>query len=244
MNLSSNHKLLASSFLSILPVIIIFSLFSKLLDVQAAGYGYGGYGYGGSGSGYGYGYGTTTTTQMNCLLSLSSSDNEYCWVKGAFNKVGPVTAADTQNITLASTSVQKAYTWQDITTVDITGKYVVMVAWASAEVVRTGSITGVPYLYGYQMNGSKIVSYLQNSELRFNGSANSWDTVSAIFPISQTSDNIRLFWKQGLKSGEVYDGSNVYFEDTAVYIADTEEEAENLVTFFMLPDSRPTPEVH
>ncbi len=175
---------------------------------------------------------------LNCLTAVSSTNNPNCWLKGTTKIVGTTTITNLpESVMLQGTATQEAYAQQDITTGAITGKYIVVVAKASAETVRStaGSITGLPYLKGVLIqDGRGIVSYLNNTNLRFNKTAGEWDILSAMFPVSQTSTSIRLWWKQARSYGESYDGSKAWFEDTGVFIVDSQAEADEIIAWYQL----------
>jgi len=129
------------------------------------------------------------------------------------------------------------YFLQDISIpADGVGQYALLIARGSTERVnRDGSITGLPYLYGYMMDGDdpgggKIIEYLQGQELSArNVAANEWRTLSGIFQVPDGTKSIRVFLKQALAKDSPHDGSATRFDDVGVYLFKTKQEAQSFL---------------
>jgi len=113
---------------------------------------------------------------------------------------------------------------------DAVGKYVVFVGQGASERVNPdGSVTDLPYLYGYmfgEAQGGKhrVLDYLQGmlGRSRF---PNEWVKMRGIFRVPEGAVKIRFYLKQGLGRGVERDGSAARFDDVGLYIFPTEEAA-------------------
>lgn len=129
------------------------------------------------------------------------------------------------------------YFLQDISVPEAAvGQFAVLIGRASAERVKPdGSITGLPYLYGYMMDGDdprsgKIIEYLQGQGMSArNASENEWRTLSGIFKVPDGTKRIRLFLKQALAKDSPHDGSATRFDDVGVYLFKTKQEAQSFL---------------
>lgn len=110
------------------------------------------------------------------------------------------------------------------------GQYVVFIGRGSSERVNPdGSVTDLPYLYGYvlaEAGGQKerILDYLQGM-LGRSSIANEWVKMSGVFKVPEGASRIRFFLNQGLGRGVERDGSAARFDDVGLYIFPTEKEA-------------------
>ena len=110
------------------------------------------------------------------------------------------------------------------------GQYVVFIGRGSSERVNAdGSVTDLPYLYGYMLaegegRKERILDYLQGM-LGRSTFANEWVKMSGIFKVPEGASKIRFFLNQGLGRGVERDGSAARFDDVGLYIFPTEEEA-------------------
>jgi len=116
------------------------------------------------------------------------------------------------------------------------GKYALLIGRVSSERVNAdGSITGLPYLYGYTMvdanpRGGRILSYLQGQEMRSSArKENEWVTAWGIFQIPAGSGAIRFFLNQAERKDIPQNGSAARFDDLGLYVFATEHEASEFV---------------
>jgi len=127
-----------------------------------------------------------------------------------------------------------SYFLQDINIpADAVGQYALLIARASTERVKPdGSITGLPYLYGYMMDSTdpgsgKIIDYLQGQEmLARHVTENEWRTLWGIFKVPDGTKSLRVFLKQALAKDSPHDGSATRFDDVGVYVFQTKQEAQ------------------
>lgn len=113
------------------------------------------------------------------------------------------------------------------------GQYVVFIGRGSSERVNSnGSITDLPYLYGYMLEGEgskeRILDYLQGM-LGRTTFANEWVGMSGVFKVPEGASKIRFFLNQALGRGVERDGSAARFDDLGLYIFPTEKEAKAFV---------------
>jgi len=129
------------------------------------------------------------------------------------------------------------YFLQDISIpADAAGQYALLIARASAERVKPdGSVTGLPYLYGYMMDSTdprsgKIIDYLQGQEMMARqATENEWRTLSGIFKVPDGTKSLRFFLKQGLAKDSPHEGSATRFDDVGVYLFKTKQEAQSFL---------------
>ena len=108
------------------------------------------------------------------------------------------------------------------------GKYAVLLGLASSERINVdGSITGLPYLYGYMMTDSvHIIAYLQGQQMR--GSLrvpDEWGPLSGIFRVPPGTRMIRFFLNQAERQDVPQNGSAARFDDLGLFILPTMPEA-------------------
>jgi hypothetical protein len=129
----------------------------------------------------------------------------------------------------------KGYFLQDVAIPpEAIGKYAVLIARISSERINTnGSITGLPYLYGYMMDGNHINAYLQGQNMLCSATVmNQWVAAWGIFKIPPSTNKIRFFLNQAERSEDPQNGSVARFDDVGLYIAADESSASQMVTEF------------
>jgi len=129
----------------------------------------------------------------------------------------------------------KGYFLQDVAIgPEAVGQYALLIARVSSERINaSGSITGLPYLYGYMMDGNHINAYLQGQNMRCNATeVDEWVAAWGIFEIPPSTSTIRFFLNQAERSGDPQNGSVARFDDVGLYIAGDEASARQLVTEF------------
>lgn len=110
------------------------------------------------------------------------------------------------------------------------GQYAVLTGRGSSERVNPGgSITDLPYLYGYMLSEGeggreRVLDYLQGM-LGRSTSANEWVVMRGIFKVPEGATKIRFFLNQALRRGDERDGSAARFDDLGLYIFPTRKEA-------------------
>lgn len=116
------------------------------------------------------------------------------------------------------------------------GKYALLIGAVSSERINADrAITGLPYLYGYMMEGvnpggGRIVSYLQGQQMLCSASKEKqWVSAWGIFQISDGTGAIRFFLRQAERKGVPQNGSAARFDELGLYLFDTEEEASAFV---------------
>jgi hypothetical protein len=117
------------------------------------------------------------------------------------------------------------------------GARVVLLARASSERVNAdGSVTGVPYLYGlmFGVDPKRVVGYLQgrgpDSRMRSQATQpNQWVTLSGIFEVPEGATRLELSLHLGERKGDPHNGSAGRFDDIAVVVLPTLEEARAFV---------------
>ncbi len=98
----------------------------------------------------------------------------------------------------------------------------------TARINSNGSITGLPYLYGYMMVSShgRILSYLQGPSMLFRGNrVGKWWPAFGVFAIPPETGVIRFFLNQAERKGDPQNGSLARFDDLGLYLFETVEEA-------------------
>lgn len=128
---------------------------------------------------------------------------------------------------------------------DAVGQYAVLMAWASSERINAdGSITDLPYLYGYMQNSRdrRIYAYLQGQRMRSSARVrNEFVPLWGIFRIPDGTDMIAFFLNQASRKGDPHDGSAARFVNPGLYVFATEVEARTFVGFAapVAPDQLP-----
>jgi hypothetical protein len=120
------------------------------------------------------------------------------------------------------------------------GKYLLLAGLVSSDRIHTvGSITGLPYLYGYIMDrdsvmwatGQDINNYLEVSHLLSSrGISDEWTVMWGIFSVPEDTGNTVLFLKQAEQRGDPLDGSAARFDDLGVYLFSSVTEAQTFVS--------------
>lgn len=113
------------------------------------------------------------------------------------------------------------------------GKYVLLIGHGASERINSdGSITGLPYLYGYMMEKGRpdqkeIRSYLQGQQMLGRSAfRDEWVKMAGIFKVPAGTTTIRFFLKQAERSGDPPNGSAARFDNLGLYLFETKEEAE------------------
>jgi len=126
---------------------------------------------------------------------------------------------------------------------DAAGKYVVLTGRASSERVNPdGTITGLPYLYGYMLDdsssrGGRILAYLQGQKMlcsceEENRAAGLW----GVFQVPEEARKLRFFLNQAERRGLPQSGSAARFDDLGLYLFETRQEAESFVKKYIQDD--------
>ena len=131
----------------------------------------------------------------------------------------------------------KGYFLQDVTLPeDPVGKYALLIGRVSSERINAdGAITGLPYLYGYLMEGrnpkgGRILSYLQGQQMLCAArKENEWVIAWGVFQIPGGAGAIRFFLNQAERKDVSQNGSAARFDDLGIYLFDTEKEANAFV---------------
>ena len=113
---------------------------------------------------------------------------------------------------------------------DDIGKYALLTGLVSSEQINAdGSITGLPYLYGYMMDeentqdisGRDIHLYLSVPSWHYNISSrhvNEWIPIWRIYLVKSNTKKIRFFLDQAERLGVPHNGSAARFDDLGVYL--------------------------
>ncbi len=134
--------------------------------------------------------------------------------------------------TLSEREGEREYVWQDINISGTVARYVTLISYTKAEEVRPSpNITGLPYVYGYAMDGNqKILAYLQGQDMLNNSAANQWDVSSGIFSIPSGTQKIRFFLNQAAYAETIKNGSDAIFFQPGVFLSLTSSEAQAVVS--------------
>lgn len=173
-------------------------------------------------------------TDNNCLYKSQTTTTDTCYSYNNQASYNDVTYdKDTGITTLKSTGTTEAYSYIDSAVNTKQGDYVVMIAFTQAsEVLPDQNITGLPYVYGYQMTDSNhIVQYMQGQNTMYNnGEAGHWALSYGIFPAeSDQVVRIRFFMEQASRLGTDYDGSTAMFKRPGVYVVSSQDAANEVV---------------
>ena len=178
-------------------------------------------------------------TADNCLCKTQTSDSDQCYNLRSAQYFSPATYDETTEITtLASNGTygeadyDEAHAYIDAAVNVEAGDYIVMIAFTQASEVRPDNLTGLPYIYGYQMtDGSTIGAYMQGQDtLYFSDEAGLWNLSYGIFPVDSSDiTQVRFFMNQGLYNGESYDGATALFKRPGVFVVSSEEAGATLV---------------
>jgi hypothetical protein len=132
------------------------------------------------------------------------------------------------------------YFTQEIVLSDNTdGQFAVLTGLVSSKRSNTnGTITGMPYIYGYMMEAedldsgatTPIHSFLQVLDYRYDiKSESDWLSISGIFPVPEDTGRIMVFLKQAKQRGIAYNNSESRFDNLGVYLFSSAEEAKAFV---------------
>lgn len=168
----------------------------------------------------------------NLLQNPSANGGANHW-----RAFGDATIEETLESNPYFTVRNKGYFLQDVTLPeDSVGKYVLLIGRVSSERINAdGAITGLPYLYGYMMEGAnprggRILSYLQGQQMLCASRKESeWVTAWGIFQVLDGTGAIRYCLKQAEQKDLPQNGSAARFDDLGLYLFDTEEEASAFV---------------
>ncbi len=111
------------------------------------------------------------------------------------------------------------------------GKYALLISYTRAEKLRTNTISGLPYVYGYFLDkNGKILTYLQGQSMRHTGTTdNTWVVSYGIFKIPSGTENTRFFLKQASRKGTTSDGRAADFYKPGLYLFSSEQDAKTMV---------------
>jgi hypothetical protein len=129
---------------------------------------------------------------------------------------------------------------QDVTlSEDAFRKFALLIGRVSSERINgDGAITGLPYIYGYMMDGvnfggGRILSYLQGQQMLCGARReNEWVMAWGIFQIPDGTGAIRFFLNQAERKDVPQNGSAARFDNLGLYLFDTEKEANDFVKAF------------
>jgi hypothetical protein len=120
------------------------------------------------------------------------------------------------------------------------GEYALLIGRGSSERINPdGAITGLPYLYGYMVEGNDpkgglIKEYLQGQHMGSGSKRrDEWATLWGIFEVPRGTGVIRFFLNQALRNGVPHNGSAARFDDLGLYLFDTAEEAKVYVDIYI-----------
>jgi hypothetical protein len=168
----------------------------------------------------------------NLLQNPSANDGANLW-----QAFGDATIDQTLESNPYFTVRNNGYFLQDVTLPEgSVGKYVLLIGRVSSERINAdGAITGLPYLYGYMMEGAtprggRILSYLQGQQMICGSRMeNEWVTAWGIFQVLDGTGAIRYFLNQAERKDIPQNGSAARFDDLGIYLFETEEEASAFV---------------
>jgi hypothetical protein len=101
-----------------------------------------------------------------------------------------------------------------------------------------GTITGMPYIYGYMMEAENlndgspapINTFLQVVDDRYDRTSDSdWLPIWGIFPVPEDTGRIMVFLKQAKQRGIEFSDAEARFDDLGVYLFSSAEEAKAFV---------------
>ena len=168
----------------------------------------------------------------NLLQDPSANDGANHW-----RAFGAATVEQTLESNPYFTVRNKGYFLQDVNLPEgSVGKYVLLIGRVSSERINDDrAITGLPYLYGYMMEGAnprggRILSYLQGQQMICGSrKENEWVTAWGIFQVLDGVGAIRYFLNQAEQKDIPQNGSAARFDDLGIYLFDTEEDASAFV---------------
>jgi WD40 repeat protein len=126
--------------------------------------------------------------------------------------------------------------WQDVPIPESTGRWALLIAWASSERInKDDDQTGLPYLYGEMLNRNdknSISSYLQGQQMQHSlQKANEWGVLWGVFQVPENTGAIRFLMQQA-DGRTAQNGSSARFDEPGIFIFDTEEEAKDFVKIY------------
>lgn len=161
----------------------------------------------------------------NLLQNLSAEEGESHW--GFFGPTGVEEYELGNSVFYSIQDLNNAWINQEVNIgVNNYNKYVLLIANTHVDMVHEGSITGHPYLWGYQWASSTgSIEYMQN--MFHTADANTWQIISGIFQINQDVDTIHLQLSQAAQVGDSPFGAKALYDEVEMRIFDTEAEAIN-----------------
>lgn len=166
----------------------------------------------------------------NCVQAASEADNPNCWVTKGPVYYGTASYDEVSDTTTLTSDVdQTDYVYRDIALRNVQGHSLLLIALTQAEEDRY--LTGLPYLYGYQITDSiYIEEYLHGQQTLFNGDAGQWDVSYGLYPVDSTTvTQLRYFFMQGRYAGTDYNNAAGLFRYPGVFIVDSEEQANEII---------------
>lgn len=116
---------------------------------------------------------------------------------------------------------------------DSASKVVLLIGTALSELINPdGAITGLPYLYGYMLEGEFIYSYLHVFSRNYYYLANhenDWVTLWGIFYVPENTKRLQFMLRQAEQYGVPHNGSAARFDDLGVYLFASPDEARAFV---------------
>ncbi|MBI2485225.1 hypothetical protein HYW18_03710 [Candidatus Uhrbacteria bacterium] len=151
---------------------------------------------------------------------------------------GPSVLSDGRVI-LRESGNQKMFLSRDVSLSDNDGNYAVFIAYTKAQRIdnrgnaNAMDITGLPYLYGYLMDGTRIRTYMQGQEMRHDaGTENVWAISYGVFSLPSGTDTARLFLKQAERRGSVKGNLEAWFYRPGFYVVDRPADALTVVEWY------------
>lgn len=165
---------------------------------------------------------------------------------GSWTSYGSPSILGDGRISLRESGLEKSYVWKDVSVAGRGGDTALFIAYTKAQRVdtrgtRTASdITGMPYLYGYAMNGQdRILAYFQGQNMRHDaGNENVWDVSSGTFTLPNDTVKVRLFLKQAERRGTTKGDFEAWFYDPGVYVFDRSSDAQVAIDGYRAAASR------
>jgi hypothetical protein len=174
--------------------------------------------------------------QSNNLLQNPSADDGATYWRALGDAVVEQTPESGSHFRVRN----KGYFLQDINLPgDAIGKYALLIGRVSSERINAdGTITGLPYLYGYMMEGTnlrggRILSYLQGQQMLCGArKENEWVTAWGIFQIPTGTGAIRFFLNQAERKDVPQNGSAARFDDLGLFLFEREKEASAFIKIY------------
>ncbi len=174
--------------------------------------------------------------QSNNLLKNAAADE----IANHWQVVGDAFVEQTPDRNSHFRIRNKGYFRQDVILPEgAQGKYALLIGRVASERINMdGTITGLPYLYGYMMEGTnprggKILSYLQGQQMLCSAKEEGeWVTAWGIFQVADGTGVISYFLNQAERKDVPQNGSVARFDDLGLYLFDNETEASVFVTTY------------